>query len=47
MLYPKNKENFSEELFEKPTNEYRGVPFWSWNCKLRKDLLGKEIDHMN
>lgn len=46
MLYPKNKENFSEELFENPTSEYRGVPFWSWNCRLRKDLLEKEIDCM-
>ena len=46
MLYPKNNEKFSEELFRNPANEYRGVPFWSWNCKLRKDLLEKEIIHM-
>lgn len=46
MLYPKNNEKLSKELFEKPTGEYRGVPFWSWNCRLRKDLLEKEIVHM-
>ncbi len=41
MLYPKNKESeLSEELFRNPTCEYRGAPFWSWNCDLpEKELL--------
>ena len=34
------------ELFKIPTSEYRAAPFWSWNCELRKDLLGKEIEYM-
>ncbi|MCI8360771.1 MAG: hypothetical protein HFE86_05470 [Clostridiales bacterium] len=44
MLYPKNQqEDLSDILFQNPTSEYRGTPFWSWNCKLDKDLLGRQI----
>lgn len=32
------------KLFENPTNEYRGKPFWSWNGKLEKDELLRQID---
>ena len=41
MLYPRTKdETLSMELFQNPTSEYRGAPFWSWNCKLEeKELL--------
>ena len=40
MLYPKNKnEKLSSELFSAPTCEYRGAPFWSWNCRLDRDEL--------
>ena len=40
MLYPKNQsEKLSAELFRNPTSEYRGTPFWAWNCKLDKDEL--------
>lgn len=35
MLYEKNKqENLSPSLFKNPTSEYRGAPFWAWNCAL-------------
>ena len=35
MLYEKNKEKqLTKELFESPTAEYRGAPFWSWNDEL-------------
>ncbi|MBQ7010559.1 MAG: hypothetical protein IJN63_02540, partial [Clostridia bacterium] len=27
-----------------PTCEYRGTPFWAWNCKLEKDELLRQID---
>ena len=30
-----NKED--KKLFENPTSEYRGTPFWAWNCKLNKE----------
>lgn len=40
MLYPKNAEpSLSDALFRSPTSEYRGTPFWAWNCKLEKDEL--------
>ncbi len=43
MLYKKNQSLvLDDELFLHPTNEYRGAPFWSWNCKISKD----DIDHM-
>jgi len=44
MLYPKSREKeLKEDLFIKPSSEYRGAPFWSWNCKLTNELLEKEI----
>ena len=40
MLYPKNQEkNLSPELFRHPGSEYRGAPFWAWNCELKEDEL--------
>ena len=45
MLYPKNKQKeLSPELFRNPTSEYRGTPFWAWNCKLERDELLRQID---
>lgn len=45
MLYPKNQtDKLSDDLFEKPTSEYRAAPFWAWNSKLDKKLLLKEIE---
>lgn len=35
MLY--KRQEFTKELFQNPANEYRGAPFWSWNCKLTKE----------
>lgn len=50
MLYKDNKqENHKEgsldmELFENPTKEYRGAPFWAWNGQLDKARLSRQID---
>ena len=45
MLYPKAKEDeLSEELFKNPTSEYRGAPFWAWNCELEEDELLRQIE---
>ena len=45
MLYPKSTEPFlSEELFQSPGSEYRGTPFWAWNCELKKDELLCQLD---
>ncbi len=45
MLYEKNKaSSLSDELFKEPTSEYRGTPFWSWNCVLDERELHRQID---
>ncbi len=45
MLYPHNvDQTLSKELFENPGSEYRGAPFWAWNCKLEKDELLRQLD---
>jgi hypothetical protein len=47
MLYEKNKEAaLSDELFQNPTSEYRGTPFWSWNCTLDEKELLRQIDEL-
>jgi len=47
MLYKKNKsKELDSKLFKNPTAEYRGTPFWAWNCKLDKDNLGRQIEYM-
>jgi len=45
MLYSKNnEEKLSLELFKNPTAEYRGCPFFAWNCEVNKHQLLKQID---
>ena len=45
MFYKKNTtEKLSDELFKNPTSEYRGTPFWAWNCKMDAEMLGEQID---
>lgn len=40
MLYPrKNDAHLAPELFKNPGREYRGTPFWAWNCELKKEEL--------
>lgn len=34
---------FNYELFKNPTAEYRGFPFWSWNCRLTKDIIKEQL----
>jgi len=43
MLYKKNADKFCEELFQSPTSEYRGAPFWAWNGDLNEDELRRQI----
>ena len=44
MLYPKNGGmDLEKGLFENPSSEYRGAPFWSWNCKLEKEIILYQI----
>ena len=47
MLYKQNdSKTLSTELFKNPTAEYRGAPFWSWNGKLEKDALIRQIHQL-
>lgn len=44
-LYPKNAgADLDRALFSNPTAEYRGAPFWSWNNKLDKRQLLRQIE---
>ena len=31
------------ENFKNPTAQYRGLPFWSWNCKITKELIDEQL----
>lgn len=45
MLFKKNTaSNLTDEIFKNPGCEYRGAPFWAWNCELNKDELLRQID---
>ena len=45
MLYPRSKDaKLSSELFQNPGSEYRGTPFWAWNCTLEKDELLRQLE---
>ncbi len=44
MLYPANRHPFSETLFKSPTSEYRGTPFWAWNCKMDERSIERTLD---
>lgn len=45
MLYKKSEaKQLDKVLFENPTSEYRGAPFWSWNCKITKELIDHQIE---
>jgi len=47
MLYKgSNDRSLNYDLFKNPTKEYKGMPFWSWNCKLNKEMLGKQIKYL-
>ncbi len=47
MLYPrKNDPQLTDELFQNPGSEYRGTPFWAWNCQLEKDELLRQLEVM-
>ena len=45
MLYKKNSQpKLTDELFKNPTCEYRGTPFWAWNCKLDSAEMQRQIE---
>lgn len=47
VLYPRNRSfRLDPKLFANPTAEYRGAPFWSWNCRLDIPQLLRQIDQL-
>lgn len=45
MLYKKNTTpRLDMQLFREPTAEYRGTPFWAWNCKLEQKELEWQLE---
>ena len=44
MLYKNQKEKVTKEEFANPSAEYRGTPFWAWNCRLEKAELIRQIE---
>ncbi len=45
MIYDAKKtEKLSPELFKNPTSDFRGAPFWAWNCKLELSELTRQIE---
>ena len=44
MLYPQNALPFDDKSFLSPTNEYRGVPFWAWNCRVTDEKIKKQVE---
>ena len=46
MIYSENQsKQLSDELFLNPTVSYRGIPFWSWNCKVTKEQIDEQLDY--
>jgi len=47
MLYKHNgTEKLDPALFQNPTSEYRGTPFWAWNCELKEEELLWQIGQL-
>ena len=47
MFYKRNREKeLDSELFQNPTSEYRGTPFWAWNCTLDNEMLDEQIGYL-
>lgn len=38
-IVKKEEPKLSEALFQNPTSEYRGTPFWAWNCKVTEEQI--------
>jgi len=44
-MYSQSKSSSLDlNLFQNPTAEYRGAPFWAWNTQLKQEALFKQID---
>ena len=43
MLYRQSALPFSQEYFDRPPCEYRGAPFWSWNTRMTREMIERQI----
>lgn len=43
-LYRNEESALSPSFFMTPPSEYRGAPFWAWNCEITKDKLDEQIE---
>lgn len=47
MLYPrKDEKTLDRELFRNPSSEYRGTPFWAWNCKVTREQIARQTEDL-
>jgi len=44
--FPQSLKPFNNIVFRQPGAEYRGSPLWSWNSKLDKEQLLRQIDQL-
>lgn len=48
MLYPRKEEKqLDRELFRNPSSEYRGTPFWAWNCHVTKEQIESQTEKLH
>lgn len=47
MLYPKADIPLTRDLFKHPGSEYRGTPFWAWNCAIDEPALARGIEMLH
>lgn len=45
MLYKNKGKELNLGLFRSPTAEYRGTPFWVWNCELDREQVLWQVDY--
>ncbi len=45
MLYKKTGE-LKADVFQNPGSEYRGAPFWAWNCRMDKENIDRTIESL-
>jgi len=37
--------DYIADFFEAPAAEFRGAPFWAWNCRLQEEELLEQMEH--
>lgn len=46
LLFERSTQPFDPQVWANPPAEYRGAPFWSWNKKLDKTQLLRQLEFM-